>query len=83
MNRQDLDHMLIHNGWHRLSPSTASDSRWYRWRDKVRVELVVNFDTAGRVAAWSMWHNTRVGLDDTPGKRQRLEQAITDLGRYG
>jgi hypothetical protein len=51
----------------------------YRWSGPVRVEIHVTFDTAGRVYAWSEWHNVLAdGPDQATGRRGRLMERLSD-----
>jgi len=49
-------------------------STFCRWnRGHIREEIALCFDSAGRLVAWSVWHNERVKPPDHEvGKRQRL-----------
>jgi hypothetical protein len=48
---------------------------YYRWMSPdVREELCLIYDAAGRLSAWSVWHNRRVlAPDQEKGRRKRLE----------
>jgi hypothetical protein len=48
---------------------------YYRWvSPEVREELCFVYDGAGRLQAWSVWHNQRVvAPDQEKGRRKRLE----------
>jgi hypothetical protein len=81
--RLDIEQLLVKNDWMALGESTHYAMRYFRWlpgtASTVREEIHVGFDKAGRVTAWTVWHNKRVaGPDQEAGTRKRLEEFILD-----
>lgn len=65
---------LSDGGWHRLDPHNGN--AWYRWqRDEAgvqhRQELHLVYH-GKRLAAWSVWNNYRIDLDQGTGRTGRL-----------
>lgn len=82
--RTELPAFLLSHGWWPLGRATPPQMTptqivYYRWLpETTREELCICFDAAGRVEAWTVWHNKRVaGPDQDRGRRIRLTDHIT------
>lgn len=70
-------HLAADAGWTALAPWDQRHKTWFRWVGQVRVEVHALYDEAGRLEAWSVWHNRRtLDPDQDSGRRARLNAFI-------
>lgn len=76
--RTQLPPLLQDRGWMQLRSTESHQIVYFRWLPEMtREELCVNFDRAGRVSAWTVWHNQRIASpDQEPGNRTRLTEYV-------
>lgn len=74
----DIPRLLLNHGWMVLDENGSRRQTFFRrLPDTVREELCVIFDKAGKVEAWTIWHNKRItSPDQDAGNRGRLTAFI-------